>query len=325
MRGGYHAALNQLDVFERCPIHEQPLVDRCTCCGRSAPRFALSNPGNFPSWACNHCQSPIAGGAALENNLEAWRVPDNVSTIESFHRWTVAASSTVWFAAPPQWITCKPGNESDRRAAFAKVLLHITPWEAQSCFRELDIEISSLLVTTYRVAAATKSSYHRFAGAILPSSTFRTEFWDGWATADGGVRLPVDLGVSCELHAAYIWRCQFENVRSMGFQGRLGVPAENAFDAVIKRWLALLYTRYSVVLNDEVRYAIAQAVWRAAYRIAQAWRDHLARADEVGKRPIINHDWLARLGRWHGVTGLPLGLAIHHPGAERYKLYLFVC
>jgi hypothetical protein len=62
LRRGWHFALYQLKFISLCPIHQLPLQESCTTCGRRVP-YQLTTAVFDAPFQCSHCQADL--GPAL--------------------------------------------------------------------------------------------------------------------------------------------------------------------------------------------------------------------------------------------------------------------
>jgi hypothetical protein len=134
--------------------------------------------------------------------------------------------------------------------------------------------------------------------------------------------VPVELSVSVELHAAYIWRCQFEEPPAIV----CGYPnhPRNRSDILFESWIEILDAGGRIILNEQLCKMLARAAWRAALRIAQAWRAEIE-APTAGQNFIyLDRVWLLRLGRWDLDGASPLGFALKAAPSGFDDLFLFV-
>jgi hypothetical protein len=323
LKGGYQAVLSQFDIFERCPIHDEPFLDRCACCGKNAPRFAWTSFARCsPSFTCGHCCGPLAGGADLDSRPETWAIPRSLATIQSFHTWAIAAQERVELVRPASWITCAPRPDSDRRAALARVLAELDQCMHKSYFRETEIDLLQPVSMRATGAPSHDCSYPKIAAETLPPSAFGSWTWTGWRKVNRDLAVPVEMSVSVEHHAAYIWRSQFEDVDAIGFS--CPVYQRKRSDSFYEWWANLPTTGRRLFMNEQLCSMLARAAWRAALRTALAWRTYIEVAPPGQRLIAIDRDWLLRLGRWDLNVASPLGHAFRPTPSGFDDLFLFV-
>ncbi len=323
LNGGYQAVLNQLDVFERCPIHDEPLLDCCSCCGKFGPDFGWSSyERHLPSFTCRHCNSPLAGGADLDKRPDAWVLPDSLTKIESFHKWAEVATKRVELARPDSWITCAPRPARDRRAALTRVLSDLEPCTDEPYFRQIDIDLLPPVRMRASGVRFCDFGYAQVAAETLPPVAFSSWTWADWRKATRDLMVPVELSVSVELHAAYIWRCQFEEPALIA----CGCPNYPRIRSGIlfESWMEILDAGGRLVLNEQLCKMLARAAWRAALRVARAWRAEIETLSAGQNFIYLDRAWLLRMGRWDLNGASPLGFALKKTSSDFDDLFLFV-
>lgn len=305
---GYHAALCQLDIFDLCPIHRYPLLDRCTCCQHPTPRFALVTPGGFPSFKCSRCKLPLAGGRDITDSPSSWTGPTSFSRIKDIHAWAASAASRVSFPQGGSWITCAP-QAAGVGTSLIGVLLHLHPCPKRISFRPTGVEVLPPILAPYEVGVRHTFSYTSIASMTLPAHAREWICWRGWATLSDGLRVPVDLSVSVLRHAVYIWRCQFEDCSNVGIGDHSRPPSDLRFDEPLERWVGSHLSTRRTFIDERMCLRVAHVFFRAALRVAEAWGAHREDCVQKGIKPAVSEAWLARLGRWDLLTASPVGLA----------------
>lgn len=320
LRSGYHAALFQLDGVELCPIHEEPIIDRCIKCQRPTPRFALDYRGSFPAFSCPHCRAMLAGGENLDLRPSEWVGQDNVTPVQAFHTWATTGATRISLRTSDSWLTCAPAPQAARRAALLKVLCELDSAD-QKIFRQVDIEYSAPILT--RDEKRTPTYRHTIASTLPEHVQDQDLCWEGWGILHLGLQIPVDLEVSVEQHAAYIWRCQFQNCYSIG-QPELPDRGNVKFTNALKRLSALALPSGMTFTGHRACEELARTMWRASLRVALAWRSHLEASFAKRIKPPVDEAWLQRVGRWDWRKASPIGVAHLHapPGAGAVRLFI---
>lgn len=57
---GYQSATCQISGLQKCPIHNEPLINHCQACGAKAPPYRLVRASFERPLACGQCQEPLA-------------------------------------------------------------------------------------------------------------------------------------------------------------------------------------------------------------------------------------------------------------------------
>lgn len=57
---GYHSIFHQLSGIERCPIHDQMLLENCRHCGRATGTFSLRRGDSKTPFQCMYCEQPLS-------------------------------------------------------------------------------------------------------------------------------------------------------------------------------------------------------------------------------------------------------------------------
>lgn len=323
LKGGYHAVLNQIDIFERCPIHGELLLDRCSFCGEWTPRFAWSKRASlFPSFTCGRCRRPFVGEVSLDKRPDAWAIPTSLHGIEALHVLINAKSTSVELGRPQAWITCAPLPQVDRRAALASALLCLDQSEYINCLRKTEIKTFTPTGTEEGVAKVHDFNYRQLATEMLPPAVLDSWDWTGWRKAHRELMVPVEAGVSVELHAAYIWRHQFEDSDAIGV-GR-PVILGNHFEQSLELLREHSGPRWHVAMNDQFRATFARASWHAALRVAEAWKVEVETATSEERRLTLDQSWMSRLGRWDLLSASPVGFVLRKSSSRSEDLIPFI-
>lgn len=323
LRSGYHAASFQLDIFERCLIHHEPLLHHCNGCNSSTPAYAFVTPGGFPSFTCSHCSLSLAGGKNLDKYPGAWSEPESLDEVRSFHAWAASVQSRVKLPRRHSWITCEPESASVWRATLVSVLSHIEPCPQRLSFRHAEVELfPSIEVRTS--GAPRNQSYVSVVSSTLPKDWQESDFfWKGWAEGANRLRVPVELDVSVERHATYIWRSQFESYGQIVWTATLEAAEVGQIDEFFSRFASAFLTPGSKFASEGY-FQLAHVIWLAAFKVASAWRAHLEDSIKRRQSPPLNAAWLSRLGRWDLQTASPIGVAqiITPSGEQAVRLFL---
>lgn len=307
LSGGYHPTICQLDYFDRCPIHLEALLDSCSNCDLPTPRFVLTKQGSFPSLTCNNCRYALFRKGPLGNVPESWLAPSQLSSIEKFHSWAVSAADRLNLVRSPSWITCCPDESNIKRAALLDVLLKVGHGSFQPAASPLSVYITPPM-TVFDAQSGQEPKYFDLALETIPGLANEHMAWNGWATISNGFRVPVDPTVSIDEHAIYIWRSQFESGNTVDVEiSKIGL-AENLFTRFAQHW-SNIYLHFMALLPHHEWVVLADIIWRAAVRIAEAWSQHVRRCHEKNEKVRLNEAWLARLGRWDLLNSSPIGVA----------------
>lgn len=208
-----------------------------------------------------------------------------------------------------------------------RVLLALETWQyGQIDFAPSFVEVLPPIRLSDEGLSGTNLNYGDIATLTLPPLLRDYVAWQGWATVSSGLRVPVDPRISVQQHAAYIWRCQFEELAALNAGVCTDSPRDRRFEDFRTRWTGssrVPTTRK--FMNDDGWLAISHALWFAAVRVAQEWGDYLVASIQTQTRPTISEAWLARLGRWELRTASPVGLARTTNAAGWDELHPFVC
>lgn len=138
---GYQSAYCQIDGLRTCPVHGLPLLDVCTACGATTPRYALTSLTMATPYCCHVCGEPLA--------RPAWSPIIQGQDPTFFHRFVAYRALEQWLSSVEtlemtwphlsSWQCCGEGAQGnvERRIAVFGILGQLVPLSLkEGCCRE---------------------------------------------------------------------------------------------------------------------------------------------------------------------------------------------
>lgn len=248
---GYQSAACQISGLQKCPIHNEPLINHCQACGAKAPPYRLVRAAFERPLVCGQCKEPLANywkgpagcwsrmqGAEEYSRIEKWIRDVNSNCLnwpvkswpghgfeqsEAEHAHLSLAATLI----PPPFdlkpfpmrarvhaLTKTPGTEpaADELPKALSPARVIMERERQQQLKLLELELPRKL---YELVGA------RCARALRVPRDWRTPSGSTINVARGNFQVPVqsDSNVDPISHGFYIWRLKLKGNLGKIFRG----------------------------------------------------------------------------------------------------------
>lgn len=315
MAFGYQPAVFQLSCLHSCPIHDEPLRERCERCNALTPPYRAT-ASFHPRFECLHCCMPWGNAAA---SLMRWQEPSGAEQMLPWTRWIeLVGCSQMQLVNAEVWGATSLRNPDDggtaaKQEAFAAVMARLVP---MSDLHLPDIDVS--IMGPYEVALGkllrpqAGNAYEAALHHLMPRQSllqFRREF----VHMSYGAFVPTDRQVPVDLHAWIMLRHQFERLHSP--EHLFESPQTNVLlEPSLQRLIGSDRTDWSIsAAVAALAKPLLDAVWISARRIAQSWHDVLLTVPDSAKNYVplaTNAAWQAQLGRWSDSGYSPVGIVL---------------
>ena len=326
---GYQPAVFQLSCLRSCPIHNEPLMDRCKRCNAPTPPYRAT-ASFHPRFECLNCCTPWGDAAA---SLMRWQEPPGVEQVVPWTRWIeLVGCSQMQLVNAEVWGATSLRNPDDggiaaKREAFAAVMGRLVP-VSNLHLPEIDVSILGPYVVALgkrsrpQVTNAYKAALHH----LMPRQSL-LQFRRDFVHMSYGAFVPTDPKVPVDLHAWIMLRHQFERVNSpvhLFESPQTDVLLEPSLQHLIGSdrtdWsISAAVTALSKPLLD--------AAWISARRIAQSWRDMLLTVPDSTKNYLplaTNAAWQSQLGRWSDSGYSPIGIVLDRNSVTESSAKVFL-
>lgn len=310
---GYQSSLCQVDGLDRCPQHNDLLLDHCKNCNAPTPPYAVTAEAFDEPLVCIHCRKAYASiWASADGSLFRSQVEDEgdyrllsqwFGRVETLNiQWP---DSVAWLADPRASAQAVKAN---KRIQMLGTLTNIVAWSRPTALRRSEVwvgrwPLSSSAPQTHAGSGATRDEITRARVAIYKSIRRHHATRIGMKVqshikGDGermieineGMVMPCNEHVNPAAHGFLAWRLRFES---------------NAGEEWRDRGLSL----FSVLLFWPVDWSASDAAWgHFAYRCLLL---DMGTARELNKalkgldynRPSDFAAWLEVVGLWYHRLG----------------------
>lgn len=207
---GFHANVFQIDGLDRCPIHGKKLRDTCARCGWATPMYSNFRKARS-ALTCIHCGLPWFGNDLSVFDIDSWHAPDGLERLAPITNWLegIVSRKMRWMNLS-NWKVAPNSTRQTDRAAVLYALAKLTCFPT-SDFRNSDVRVFGpfsrvrypwgRLLRDVQYVEARRKRCQRVD--IFP-------YAEHFRALTNGHAIPISPEVPPDIHAAYIFRRQFE-------------------------------------------------------------------------------------------------------------------